>query len=160
MTIGVYSADCGAGMKIRRATKKDLEKCLRLMRKWGEKRLDGVGWGVAGELCNCKEHKGVYAHLDYDSRAHTALLRLHQVDNVECTALHEQLHLEMAPMHRVVQELQWGGITEKQRGQAYKWYFYYEDDFIDQVTKTLLGMDKELRCWKRKAKKLEKQLCE
>lgn len=146
-------------MKKRRATEKDLDKCLRLMRKWGEG-LDGVGWGVAGELCNCKKHKDTYAHLDFCSRAHVALLRLHRVDDVERTALHEQLHLEMAGMHNVVKELQWGGITERQREQAYRWYFYYEDDFIDQVTETLLGMDKELRRWKRKTKKLEKQLCE
>jgi len=143
-------------MKKRRATKKDLEKCLRLMRKWGEKKLDGVGWGVAGELCNCKEHKDAYAHIDYDSRAHVALLSLHQVGNIERIALHEQLHLELATMHGVVRELQWGGITEMQRQQAYTWYKYYEDEVIFQMTDALLGMDKENRSLKRKIKKLEK----
>lgn len=144
--------------KKRRATEKDLEKCLRLMRKWGAGRLDGVSWGVVGELCRCKEHKDVYAHLDFDSRAHCALLKLHQVDDIECTALHEQLHLEMASMHSVVRELQWGGATEKQRQQAYRWYKFYEDEFIDQMTRVLLGMDKETRHWKRKTKRLERQL--
>lgn len=146
------------GIKRRRATKKDLKKCLRLMKKWGE-RLDGVGWGVAGELCRCKEFKDTYAHLDYSNTAHTALLQLHQVDNhIERTALHEQLHLGLANMHFVVRELQWGGIIEGQREQAYKWYRYYEDDFVCEITKALLGMDKEIRHWKRRAKKLEKQL--
>lgn len=143
-------------MKRRRATIKDLKKCLRLMRKWGAGRLNGVGWGVSGELCTCKEHKDTYAHLDSSSRAHAASLYLHQVDNIERTALHEQLHLEMAEMRSVVKELQWGGITESQRNKAYEWYIYYEDDFVCQITKALLGMDKEIRSLKRKVKQLEK----
>jgi len=125
------------------------------MRKWGEG-LDGVGWGVAGELCNCKEHKDTYAHMDCESRAHIALLCLHQVDKIERTALHEQLHLEMAEMRHVVLEMTHGGITEKQRNQAYEWYKYYEDDVIEQLTKAFLDMDKENRSLKRKIRRLEK----
>lgn len=143
-------------MKKRRATEKDLKKCLRLMGKWGDKKLDGVAWNVAGELCDCEKHEGVFAHLDYACRAHAALLYLHQVDKIERTALHERLHLEMADMHNVVQELQWAGVTERSREMAYRWYRWYEDDVIGQLTKAFLDMDKEIRSLKRKIKKLEK----
>jgi len=146
-------------MKPRRATEKDLKKCLRLMDKWAE-RIGRVGWGVAGEVCKCKKGKNIYAHLIMDDRAHMATLGLHSVGDIEKTALHEQLHMELAEMGQVVREMHTGGITERQRAKAVEWYEYYEDVFIDYMAGALLDMDKETRKWKRKAKKLEKQLSE
>lgn len=141
--------------KGRRATEKDLKRCLRFMEKWG-KRIGRVGWAVAGELCRCKKRKNVYAHLIMDDRAHMAMLGLHEVGNIEETALHEQLHIELAEMGQVVNEMQSGGITERQRNMAWQWYQHYEDEHIAQMTRVLLDMDKEIRSLKRKNKKLEK----
>lgn len=137
----------------KKATEKDLRKCLRLMNRWND-RLDGVGWGLAGELCNCEQD--VHAHVLVTSRAHTALLKLHDVDGLEEIALHEQLHLEMAEMARVVVDLTEGGIMQGQRQMALDWYEFYQDRFIEKLMKALLGMDKEIRSLKRKVRKMEK----
>lgn len=145
--------------KKRKATEKDLERCLRLMTKWHD-RISDEGWAIAGELCRCKEFDDVVAHISFDSRAHTALLKLHYANDRDRVPLHEQLHLETAAMGAVVQELQWGGITERQRNKACEWYKYYLEIFLSRMTDTLLDMDKEIRRWKRKTKKLEKQLGE
>lgn len=139
----------------RRATDKDKRKFLRLINKWAN-RFGGERWAGTLELCKCEEHDDAYAHVDMCSRSHLTWIYLHHVDQVERTALHEQLHIEMAQMHRVVEEMK-GILTEEQWHCAYEWYRTYEDEFIRRMTKALLEMDKEIRGLKWKVKKLEKK---
>lgn len=141
-------------MEIKKATAKDAKRLLRLMNKWADK-IGRERWAGTGQECDCKKHKGCYAHLDFDAVAHIAHVCVHSAEHAEATALHEQLHLELGMMARCVKEMAWSGETEEQRQCAHEWYSYYEDQFIDKMTDVLLGMDKELNRLKRQVKRLK-----
>jgi len=140
---------------MKKPTEKDLNRFLRLTTKWAKK-IGRVGWSIGGTICDC-EVKNVLAHGKIYDRAHSLLLYLHDADDLENSALHEAMHLLVAEMSKVVFELRDCGMGEKARQEAYDWYDYYEDRFIDHMVGILLGMDKEIRSLKRKIKKLESQ---
>lgn len=148
--------------KRRKATTKDRDKFLRLINKWAN-RFDELDpeharlWAGVVELCGCREHKNTYAHTSFGSRSHISHVYLHHVDDIERTALHEQLHIEMGKMADVIYQISGSRLTKEQTDCIYKWYQEYEDEFVRRMTRVLLAMDKEIRSLKRKIKKLEKE---